>query len=111
MLQIASREQCYVIDPTALDDLSPVWKLMHNESILKVFHAARQDLEIIMLESGALPSPLFDTQVAAALLGYGQQIGFGNLVQRILKKALPKTGVVQRLAGTTTNIQTAHLRC
>ncbi|MCF7821806.1 MAG: ribonuclease D [Mariprofundaceae bacterium] len=90
LLQIASREQCYVIDPTVIDDLSPVWELMHNESILKVFHAARQDLEIIMLESGGLPVPLFDTQVAAALLGYGQQIGFGNLVQRILNKALPK---------------------
>jgi ribonuclease D len=90
LLQIASREQCYVIDPTALDDLTPVWELMHNKHILKVFHAARQDLEIIMLESGALPLPLFDTQVAAALLGYGQQIGFGNLVQRILKKSLPK---------------------
>jgi len=90
LLQIASREKCYVIDPTAIDDLAPVWELMHNENILKVFHAARQDLEIIMLESGGLPSPLFDTQVAAALLGYGQQIGFGNLVQRILKKELPK---------------------
>ncbi|MDT8375847.1 MAG: ribonuclease D [Mariprofundaceae bacterium] len=90
LLQIASRDNCYVIDPTAIDDLSPVWALMHNDKILKVFHAARQDLEIIMLESGALPLPLFDTQVAAALLGYGQQIGFGNLVQRILKKDLPK---------------------
>ena len=90
LLQISSREQCYVIDPTSLSDLTPVWKLMHNPNILKVFHAARQDLEIILLESGALPLPLFDTQVAAALLGYGQQIGFGNLVQRILKKALPK---------------------
>jgi ribonuclease D len=90
LLQISSRDRCYVIDPTAINDLSPVWELMHNEKILKVFHAARQDLEIIMLESGGLPKPLFDTQVAAALLGYGQQIGFGNLVQRILKKALPK---------------------
>ncbi|NOR72571.1 MAG: ribonuclease D [Mariprofundaceae bacterium] len=90
LLQISSRESCYVIDPTAINDLSPVWELMHNKDILKVFHAARQDLEIIMLESGGLPEPLFDTQVAAALLGYGQQIGFGNLVQRILKKALPK---------------------
>jgi len=90
LLQIASRSRCYVIDPTAIDDLSPVWKLMHDEKILKVFHAARQDLEIILFESGKLPLPLFDTQVAAALLGYGQQIGFGNLVQRILKKSLPK---------------------
>ncbi len=90
LLQISSRDRCFVIDPTTLDDLTPVWKLMHNPKILKVFHAARQDLEIILLESGALPLPLFDTQVAAALLGFGQQIGFGNLVQRILKKSLPK---------------------
>jgi len=90
LLQIASRKACYVIDPTALKDLSPVWELMHNEKILKVFHAARQDVEIILFESGKLPLPLFDTQVAAALLGYGQQVGFGNLVQRLLKKALPK---------------------
>jgi len=90
LLQIASRDACYIIDPTSISDLTPVWKLMHDPNILKVFHAARQDLEIILLESGALPLPLFDTQVAAALLGFGQQIGFGNLVQRILKKALPK---------------------
>jgi len=90
LLQIASRSACYVIDPTAIKDLSPVWELMHNEKILKVFHAARQDVEIILFESGKLPLPLFDTQVAAALLGYGQQVGFGNLVQRLLKKELPK---------------------
>lgn len=90
LLQIASRSACYVIDPTAIKDLTPVWELMHDEKILKVFHAARQDLEIILFESGKLPLPLFDTQVAAALLGYGQQVGFGNLVQRLLKKALPK---------------------
>jgi len=90
LLQIASRNACYVIDPTALKDLTPVWELMHNDKILKVFHAARQDVEIILFESGKLPLPLFDTQVAAALLGYGQQVGFGNLVQRLLKKALPK---------------------
>lgn len=90
LLQIASRSACFVIDPTAIKDLSPVWELMHDEKILKVFHAARQDVEIILFESGKLPLPLFDTQVAAALLGYGQQVGFGNLVQRLLKKELPK---------------------
>jgi len=91
LIQIASREACYLIDPIALSDLSPLWALMHNPDILKVFHAVRQDAEIILKESGALPLPLFDTQIAAALLGFGLQVGFGNLVQRILGKALPKS--------------------
>jgi len=90
LLQIASGSDCFLIDPLVLADLSPLWKLMHNPGILKVFHAARQDAEIILKESGGLPLPLFDTQVAAALLGYGQQVGFGNLVRRLLGKTLPK---------------------
>jgi len=90
LIQVASREACYLIDPVAIADLSHLWALMHNPDILKVFHAVRQDAEIILKESGALPLPLFDTQVAAALLGYGLQVGFGNLVQRITGKNLPK---------------------
>ncbi len=90
LIQIASREACYLIDPVAIPDLSPLWMLMHNPGILKVFHAVRQDAEIILKESGALPLPLFDTQIAAALLGFGLQVGFGNLVQQILGKTLPK---------------------
>jgi len=90
LIQIASKEACYLIDPIAISDLSPLWTLMHNPDILKVFHAVRQDAEIILKESGSLPLPLFDTQIAAALLGFGLQVGFGNLVQRILGKALPK---------------------
>jgi len=91
LIQIASKEACYLIDPVAISDLSPLWALMHNPDILKVFHAVRQDAEIILKESGALPLPLFDTQIAAALLGFGLQVGFGNLVQRILGKTLPKS--------------------
>ena len=90
LIQIASKEACYLIDPVAIPDLSPLWMLMHNPGILKVFHAVRQDAEIILKESGALPLPLFDTQIAAALLGFGLQVGFGNLVQQILGKTLPK---------------------
>jgi len=90
LLQIYGNGQCWIIDPIILTDLQPIWELMANPDILKVFHAARQDVEIIFKESGSLPLPLFDTQVAAALLGYGQQVGFGNLVQRITKKLLPK---------------------
>jgi len=90
LIQIASRDACYLIDPVAIADLSSLWALMHNPDILKVFHAVRQDAEIILKDSGALPLPLFDTQIAAALLGFGLQVGFGNLVQRILGKSLPK---------------------
>jgi len=90
LLQIYGNGQCWIIDPIALKDLTPLWDVLCDPSILKVFHAARQDMEIILKESGKLPLPLFDSQVAAALLGLGQQIGFGNLVQRIAKKELAK---------------------
>ncbi len=90
LLQIYGNGQCWMIDPIALKDLTPVWDVLCDTDILKVFHAGRQDLEIILKEAGQLPLPLFDTQIAAALLGMGQQVGFGNLVQRLLKKELPK---------------------
>ncbi|MBN4073592.1 ribonuclease D [Mariprofundus ferrooxydans] len=90
LLQVYGNGQCWIIDPIAITDLSPLWQIMLSPDILKVFHAGRQDIEIFVKESGQLPTPLFDTQVAAALLGYGQQVGFGNLVQRITKKTLAK---------------------
>ena len=90
LLQIYGNGECWLIDPIVLKDLTPLWDVLCDPNILKVFHAARQDMEIILKESGKLPLPLFDSQVAAALLGLGQQIGFGNLVQRIAKKELAK---------------------
>ena len=90
LLQIYGDGQCWIVDPIVLHDLTPVWDVLCDANILKVFHAGRQDLEIILKETGQLPLPLFDTQIAAALLGVGQQVGFGNLVQRLLKKELPK---------------------
>jgi len=90
LIQVASREVCYLIDPLAIKDLAPLWKVILDPAILKVFHAARQDVEIIVNKTGQLPLPLFDTQVAAALLGYGLQVGFGNLVQKVVGKTLPK---------------------
>lgn len=90
LMQVYGNGQCWIIDPIAIDDLSPLWDVLCDPDILKVFHAGRQDIEIFVKESGRLPTPLFDTQVAAALLGYGQQVGFGNLVQRITKKTLAK---------------------
>lgn len=61
-------------------DLTPVWNLLQNSNILKIFHAARQDLEIFYQKMGCLPAPLFDTQVAAMVCGYGDSVGFDTLV-------------------------------
>ncbi|MDQ6964691.1 MAG: ribonuclease D [Mariprofundales bacterium] len=95
LMQIAARSSggellCYLIDPVTTAPLEPLWELLSSPDQLKVFHAARQDVEIIHHLSGRLPTPLFDTQVAAALLGYGQQIGFGALVQQLTGVTLAK---------------------
>ncbi|MDX8413221.1 MAG: ribonuclease D [Mariprofundales bacterium] len=95
LMQISARSRdnrllCYLIDPLTIEDLEPLWRLLTNPDQVKVFHAARQDVEIIHHLSGRLPTPLFDTQVAAALLGYGQQIGFGALVQQLTGVTLAK---------------------
>ncbi|MDQ6950046.1 MAG: ribonuclease D [Mariprofundales bacterium] len=95
LMQISARDgdgvvHCYLIDPLALEDLAPLWKLLTNPEQTKVFHAGSQDLEIIYRLCGKLPLPLFDTQVAAALLGLGQQIGFGALVQQLTGVTLGK---------------------
>ncbi len=90
LLQAYAEGYCWLFDPLALNDLSPLWDVLRNPAVVKVFHAGRQDLEILLSTCGQLPLPVFDTQVAASLLGYGQQIGFANLVQRVMKKNLPK---------------------
>ncbi len=90
LLQVGSLDATFIIDPLKINDLTPFWRILLNPNTLKVFHAGRQDLEIIIEHAGALPLPIFDTQIAAALLGYGQQVGFGSLVQRITKKVLAK---------------------
>lgn len=72
-------------------DLSPIWELFANQHIIKVFHAARQDLEIIFQLSGKLPAPLFDTQIAAMVCGYGDQVGYEALVNDICKAKADKS--------------------
>lgn len=72
-------------------DLTPIWKLFANKNIMKVFHAARQDLEIIYQLSGTLPAPLFDTQIAAMVCGYGDQVGYEALVNDICKAKADKS--------------------
>lgn len=91
LIQICDGKQIAIIDPLAIDDLSPLMDLLYNKKITKVFHSARQDMEIFYHLNGALPGPLFDTQVAAALLGYGEQIGYAPLVKQLLNIELDKS--------------------
>ncbi len=90
--QMACDDEAVVVDALAPGiDLSPFFELMGNERVLKVFHAARQDIEIVWHRAGLIPHPLFDTQVAAMVLGYGDSISYDQLVQRITGDALDKS--------------------
>ena len=90
LVQIASEHAIACIDPLTIDDLSPLQDILLNPRILKIFHAARQDLEVLNLTLHCIPKPVFDTQLAATLLGLGEQIGYANLVQHLLNVQLGK---------------------
>ncbi len=81
-----------VIDPLSNGiDLSPLFDLLRNKNVLKVFHAARQDLEIFYNLTGEVVTPFFDTQIAAMVCGYGDSVGYNSLVQDIAKKSIDKS--------------------
>ncbi len=83
LIQVASEEQAAIIDPLADGlDLQPFLDLLGDESVLKVFHAARQDIEIFYQLMGKVPAPLFDTQIAAMACGYGDQVGYEALIRQ-----------------------------
>lgn len=90
LIQIASPEHIICIDPIAIRDLSPLADLLLHKQTVKIFHAARQDLEILYQTFGSLPAPVFDTQIAATLLGLGDQLSYANLVKHILQEQLSK---------------------
>jgi ribonuclease D len=90
LLQIATPERVACIDPLALDNLDPILDLIFDAGITKVMHSARQDMEIFYHLRGAAPAAVFDTQIAALLLGYPDQIGYGNLVSEVLGVNLEK---------------------
>jgi ribonuclease D len=92
VLQMASPEEAVVVDALAPGiGLEPFFELMGSERVLKVFHAARQDIEIVWHRAGIIPHPIFDTQVAAMVLGYGDSIAYDQLVQRITGHRPDKT--------------------
>ena len=90
LIQIAAGEHLACIDPIALKDLSPLYVIFNDPNIVKVFHAAQQDLEILYYDSGKVPAPIFDTQPAASILGIGDQIGYAGLVENLLGVSLAK---------------------
>ncbi|MCL4146421.1 UNVERIFIED_CONTAM: hypothetical protein GTU68_001805, partial [Idotea baltica] len=90
LIQIGTENEIACIDPLVLKDLTPILDLIYSPQVKVVFHAARQDLELFYTLRGALPSHVFDTQIAATVLGYGDQIGYGNLVKQCLNVELDK---------------------
>lgn len=92
LVQLAGPDEAYCIDPLAEGiDLTPLFDLMADSSILKVFHAARQDLEIFLHLNDSLPTPLFDTQIAAMVCGFGDSVGYQTLVSRLTNQKIDKT--------------------
>jgi ribonuclease D len=90
LIQIATPDDIALIDPVALDDLRPLASLLFETSAVKILHAAYQDLELLDHLFGQVPSPLFDTQVAAGLLDFQAQIGHSALVEAVLHEATPE---------------------
>ena len=87
-----AEEDAVLVDPLVKGmSLDPLYELFRNKDVVKVFHAARQDLEIFFIEGGVIPNPLFDTQVAAMVAGFGEQVGYETLVRKIAKAQLDKT--------------------
>ncbi|SDH50487.1 ribonuclease D [Roseospirillum parvum] len=92
LVQMAGPDEARCIDALAEGiDLAPLFDLMKNEAVLKVFHAARQDLEIFFNLMGEFPRPLFDTQLAAMVCGFGDQVGYETLVKRLMKVQIDKS--------------------
>ena len=90
LLQVASGDCVACIDPLAVDDLSPLDPLLDDRGVLKIFHAGRQDLEILYRRRGRLPLPLFDTQLAAPYVGLPEQMGYAALAAELLGAHLDK---------------------
>ncbi|MGO9421933.1 ribonuclease D [Roseiarcus sp.] len=92
VVQLASDDEALAIDALAEGlDLQPLLGLMADDRVVKVFHAARQDLEIFWKLAGVLPTPLFDTQVAAMVCGYGDQVSYSELVQSVCRVTIDKS--------------------
>lgn len=92
LIQMASSDEIVLVDPLADGmDLTPFFELMGNEKVIKVFHAARQDIEIIWHQGRLIPAPLFDSQVAAMVCGYGEQVSYESLASGLAGAKIDKS--------------------
>jgi ribonuclease D len=92
LVQVAGADHHALIDPLAHGiDLQPFLDLMNNTAVMKVFHAARQDVEILLRMSGRVPKPIFDTQVAAMVCGFGDQVGYEAIARKIAGASIDKS--------------------
>ncbi len=92
LIQMASRDEAFLVDPLAEGiSLQPFMALMANKGVVKVFHSARQDLEIVWNLGGIVPEPLFDTQVAAMVCGYGDSVSYEQLASDLAKAKIDKS--------------------
>jgi ribonuclease D len=92
LIQVAGARVHGLIDPLAPGlDLAPFFALMNDANVLKVFHAARQDIEIMVHRAGVVPHPVFDTQIAAMVCGFGDQVGYEAIVRRLAKAEIDKS--------------------
>ena len=91
LVQMAGPEHEFLVDPLANGiDLTAFYDLMADPSVVKVFHAGRQDIEIVFAKAGIIPAPLFDTQIAAMVCGFGESVGYVNLVKKVVGLDLDK---------------------
>ncbi len=90
LFQISDGHHCYLIDPLNIDNFKPLTELFQNQSVVKVFHACSEDLEVFNHFLKCLPYPLVDTQIAAGLLNYGSSLGYASLVNELLGVELEK---------------------
>ncbi len=92
LVQLAGEDQAAAVDALHPDlDLAPLWHLLEDDSILKVVHAGRQDIEIFYRHTGRIPKPLFDTQIAAMVCGFGDQVGYETLVRKLASAQIDKS--------------------
>lgn len=90
LVQVASRQGSYLIDPLTIDNWQPLAEVFEHPLVVKVFHACAEDLEVCRLLTGVVPSPLADSQWGAALVGFGGSLGFQKIVKELLNLNLPK---------------------
>lgn len=91
LIQVATDNHSFIIDPLAVKDLSPLWQRVANPDILVVLHAAEHDLELVFGCSGLVPQCVMDTQIAAGFAGFGYPIGYGKLLHQLLGVSISKT--------------------